>query len=84
LFTSPLFSKTTLHLAQDKIFTITASSNRGRNFYVQSRRLNGAEDSRTWITHQVLLEGGELHMEMGPYANMRAVRDEDLPYSASR
>jgi putative alpha-1,2-mannosidase len=51
---------------------------------VQSRQLNGAEDSRTWITHQVLLEGGELHMEMGPYANMRAVRDEDLPYSASR
>jgi predicted alpha-1,2-mannosidase len=83
MFTSPLFPKTTLHLAQDRTFVITASSNHGRNVYVQKRQLNGTDDTHTWINHQDLLQGGELHMEMGQYANMRSVRDEDLPYSAS-
>jgi len=83
IFTSPLFPKITLHLPQDRIFVITASSNNERNVYVQRRQLNGADDSRTWITHQDLLQGGELHLEMGPDANMRPIRDADLPYSLS-
>ncbi len=83
MFTSPLFRKTTLHLAQDRTFVITAASNKGRNVYVQKRQLNGSDESRTWISHQILLQGGELHLEMGPDANMRTVKDTDLPYSAS-
>ncbi|HEX4122426.1 MAG TPA: glycoside hydrolase domain-containing protein, partial [Verrucomicrobiae bacterium] len=84
MFTSPLFPKITLHLAQDRTFVITASSNRGQNVYVQKRQLNGTEDSRTWIAHDDLLKGGELHVDMGPFANMRTVHDDDLPYSASQ
>jgi len=83
MFTSPLFPKTTIHLPQDRTFLITASSNNGKNVYVQRRRLNGADDSRTWISHQELLQGGELHLDMGPDAKMRAIRETDLPYSAS-
>ena len=83
MFTSPLFSKITLHLPQDKTFTITASSNSERNLYVQKRRLNGTDDNKTWITHNDITQGGALDLNMGPEANMRAVSDEDLPYSAS-
>jgi predicted alpha-1,2-mannosidase len=83
MFTSPLFPRTTLHLPQDRTFVITASSNNAGNYYVQRRQLNGADDNRTWITHQELLQGGELHTDMGPEAKMRGVQDADLPYSAS-
>jgi predicted alpha-1,2-mannosidase len=84
MLTSPLFPKITLHLAQDRTFVISASSNRGQNVYVQKRQLNGTEDSRTWIAHDDLLKGGQLHVDMGPFANMRTVHDDDLPYSASQ
>jgi predicted alpha-1,2-mannosidase len=83
MFTSPLFPRITLHLAHDRTFVITASSNNSGNLYVQKRQLNGVDEDRVWISHQELLKGGELHMEMGPNANMRPIRDADLPYSAS-
>jgi len=84
VFTSPLFAKITLMLPENKTFVITASSNNEKNVYVQKRQLNGKDDDRTWITHDDIIQGGELHMEMGPNANVRTIPDEDLPYSASR
>jgi predicted alpha-1,2-mannosidase len=83
MFTSPRFSKVTLHLSQDKTFTITAASNSAKNVYVQTRALNGAKDSQTWISHHDLMQGGELRLNMGSEPNMRAVQAEELPYSAS-
>jgi predicted alpha-1,2-mannosidase len=83
LFTSPLFAKSTLHLAQDRTMVITTSGNSARDVYVQKRQLNGTNVSQTWISHQDLMQGGELHMDMGPAANMRDVQNGDLPYSAS-
>lgn len=83
LFTSPLFPKVVLHLSGDKTFTITAPSNDAGHVYVQKRLLNGAEDDRTWIPYQDIMQGGELHLEMGDRANIHAIPDEDLPYSVS-
>jgi predicted alpha-1,2-mannosidase len=83
MLTSPLFSKITLNLPNDKTFVITTSSHEGKNVYVQKRWLNGVEDTRTWITHQDIIQGGELHLDMGSDANIRPINTEDLPYSAS-
>ena len=83
VFTSPLFNKTTLHLPQDRTLVITAAGNSDQNVYVQKRQLNGAVVSRTWISYQDLLQGGELQVDMGPTANTQPVPAEDLPYSAS-
>lgn len=83
VFTSPLFSKITLHLASDKTFVITAPANSQANVYVQKRQLNGVDVSRAWLTHQDIMQGGELHLEMGPDANIRDIPVADLPYSAS-
>jgi len=83
ILTSPLFTKITLHLPQEKTFIITASSNSERNVFVQRRRLNGADDDRTWITHRDIIQGGRLDMDMGLAANMRPVQEKDLPYSLS-
>jgi predicted alpha-1,2-mannosidase len=84
VFTSPAFAKITLRLPGDKTFVITASSNNEKNVYVQKRQLNGQADDRTWINHDDIIRGGELHLEMGPTANVQTVSAENLPYSASR
>jgi predicted alpha-1,2-mannosidase len=79
VFTSPLFDKITLHLPQDKTFVIAAPANNATNVYVQGRILNGKNDSRTWISHDEIMQGGELTVSMGPNANKRVVPDEDMP-----
>jgi predicted alpha-1,2-mannosidase len=84
VFTSPAFAKITLRLPGNKTFVITASSNNQKNVYVQKRQLNGKAVGRTWITHDDIIQGGELHLEMGPNANIQHLSEEDLPYSASR
>jgi predicted alpha-1,2-mannosidase len=83
MITSPLFSSITLHLPHDKTFLISTSDHDNNNVYVQKQLLNGKEDNHTWITHQDLIQGGELHLDMGPDANIREVKAEDLPYSES-
>lgn len=83
MFTSPVFSRITLNLPNGKTFLISASGHYEKNVYVQKRVLNGSEDDRTWISHQDLIQGGELHNEMGSDANVRDIKPEDLPYSES-
>ena len=79
MFTSPLFQKITIYLSQDKTFVISASANNEKNVYVQSRQLNGKAENRTWITHHEIMQGGELHLVMGPDANLRPIPNGDLP-----
>lgn len=67
--TSPLFQKSTLHLQGNKIFEITAENVSGKNIYIQSATLNGKEFNQTTITHQQLLQGGELHFVLGNTPN---------------
>ncbi|HWD18163.1 MAG TPA: GH92 family glycosyl hydrolase, partial [Verrucomicrobiae bacterium] len=84
MFTSPLFSKSTLHLAQGKSLTTTASSHSGQNVYVQSRQLDGQTVTHTFITHDDLMHGGDMRLEMGPFPKISPRPETDLPYSASR
>ncbi len=83
VFTSPAIAKAILHLAGGKDFTILAPGNGVRNIYVQKRRLNGKEVAGTWIAHRDIVAGGVLEVELGDKPNERAVKDDELPYSAS-
>jgi predicted alpha-1,2-mannosidase len=73
LLTSPLFERVTFKLsnryAKSDTFTIKANRNSGKNRYIQSVRLNGKPLERLWITHQEVIAGGTLEMEMGPEPN---------------
>ena len=84
LVTSPLFPKVTIHLADNKTLVMTASNNSDKNVYIQKRFFNGKEDGKTWVSHRDLIQGGELHFEMGPAPKPDSVSDKDLPYSASK
>ena len=67
--TSPMFSKIEISLNSDyykgKRFTIIARNNSAENIYIQSVKLNGQPLKRYWITHNEIVKGGVLEMEMG-------------------
>ena len=39
------------------------------NKYIQSAKLNGEVLNRTWFTHEDLMNGATLELEMGAYPN---------------
>jgi putative alpha-1,2-mannosidase len=41
------------------------------NKYIQSARLNGAPLNTPWFTHDQLMNGGMLELEMGPMPNKK-------------
>jgi predicted alpha-1,2-mannosidase len=67
--TSPVFNKIELQLDKDYYngnkFTIIANNNSPENIYIKSIRLNGKTLDRWWITHDEIVNGGLLEMEMG-------------------
>lgn len=82
ILTSPLFQSVTLHLPEGRTFEITASDNSPDNVYVQSRTLNGAPLTTTWISQAQIMNGGTLANQMGNAPAEREVTPQELPYSA--
>lgn len=62
--TSPLFEKTTIHLPDGKQFVIEAKNLSTENIYIKKAILNGKTLNRTSISHQELMQGGTLSLEM--------------------
>jgi putative alpha-1,2-mannosidase len=61
---SPLYPKTTLHLATHKDFTIEAKNVSLENKYVVSATLNGAPLETPWLHHKDIVNGGALVLTM--------------------
>lgn len=57
---TPLFKKATLKVGPEKRFTVKANKDSDRHIYVEKVLLNGEELNRTWITHEEIMQGGEL------------------------
>jgi predicted alpha-1,2-mannosidase len=66
---SPVFSKVIINLANGKQFKVIANHCSVINKYIQSAKINGEPLNRAWFTHQQLVEGGTLELEMGPKPN---------------
>ncbi len=68
---SPLFERVTIKVpnSEDKYFSITAENVSKDNIYIQSATLNNSEFNQTSISHNTILEGGELHFIMGAEPN---------------
>ena len=75
LITSPVFSKVSIRLDptfySGGTFTVVAKNNSASNLYIQSAKLNGMTFDHPWITHQQIVAGGTLELEMGPTPNKR-------------
>ena len=65
-FGSPSLNEATIHLPNGKTFKMVAENNSKQNVYIQSIRLNGEPYFKHYITHNDIMNGGELHFIMGP------------------
>lgn len=80
---SPVFDRISIRLHNGKTFTIVCHNNSANNKYIQSIRLNGQPQSRLWIKHANLVNGGTLELQMGDTPNQTlGVDPADLPPSA--
>ncbi|MES2277869.1 MAG: GH92 family glycosyl hydrolase [Bacteroidota bacterium] len=66
---SPVFSKVTIDLQNNKQFTMIAHNCSVINKYIQSAKMNGQALNTPWFSHQQLMNGGTLELEMGPKPN---------------
>jgi predicted alpha-1,2-mannosidase len=66
---SPVFSKVTIDLPGGKQFKLIANNCSVVNKYIQSAKLNGEALNTPWFTHQQLVSGGVLELEMGSKPN---------------
>jgi predicted alpha-1,2-mannosidase len=57
---SPLVKKATLNLENGKTFKITAKNQSAKNVYVTKMELNGKPYTSTSISHNTIVNGGEL------------------------
>ncbi|MES2428576.1 MAG: GH92 family glycosyl hydrolase [Bacteroidota bacterium] len=82
---SPMFKKITLNLENGKKFVIDAAANDKDHVYIQSATLNGKNYTKNFITHNDLLNGGVLKLEMSDKPNeQRGIGADDKPFSLTR
>ena len=80
----PFVDRAVLHLPNGKSFTITADHLTEANGYVGSVRLNGQALTRTFIRHEEILAGGELHFVMQSRPDKHwGVGTKSRPFSSS-
>jgi putative alpha-1,2-mannosidase len=66
---SPLFEKISIDLPGGKQFQVNAKNCSVINKYIQSAKFNGQPLTLPWFTHEQLMAGGTLELEMGPKPN---------------
>lgn len=66
---SPLFENITIDLPGGKQFQLIANNCSVVNKYIQSAKLNGKVLDTPWFTHDQLVSGGKLELEMGSKPN---------------
>ncbi len=80
----PFVSRAVLHLPNGKRFTVSVDALEERNGYVGAVRLNGKPLTRTFIRHEEIMAGGELHFVMQPQPDKHwGASVSSRPYSLS-
>ena len=80
----PYFDKLTLHLENGKSLTVTAKGNSDDTRYVNAMTLNGETYNHNYLTHDAVMNGGNIVFDMSATPNtQRGTLAEDVPYSLS-
>ena len=80
----PYFDKLTLHLENGKSLTVTAKGNSDDTCYVNAMTLNGETYNHNYLTHDAVMNGGNIVFDMSKTPNtQRGTLAEDVPYSLS-
>ena len=78
---SPFFEEATIALPNGKRFTVKAKGFCEDNKYITGARLNGKAIDRAWFTHDELVGGGVLELDMSPVPD-KSWGTEQLPVSS--
>lgn len=78
---TPVFETLTVNLENGNDFKTVAKNLSKDNFYVQSVRYNSKLWTKSYITHQMIMDGGVLEFEMGSQPNTKFGKaKEDCPF----
>jgi predicted alpha-1,2-mannosidase len=69
VLTSPVFEKVSVDVGGGKKFEVACTNWSPDNIYIQSATLNGEALNNSWISHEAIVDGGKLELEMGRYPN---------------
>ena len=62
---SPIFPEVKMYLANGKIFVVRAENVSDENIYIQSVTVNGQPYNKSYITHEMIMQGDTIHFVMG-------------------
>ena len=81
----PFVDAATLHLPNGRTFKVVAEHMGSGNDFIQSVTLNGRPLDRTFVRHEELMRGGELHFVMSTKADaVWSKRELEAPYSMTK
>ncbi len=81
----PFVDRAVLHLPNGKTLTVVADNLSASNAFVQSVTLNEIPLKRTFVRHEELMRGGELHFVMSPKEDARwSMQENDAPTSMTK
>ncbi len=66
---SPVFKRSRVNLPNGKVFEVIAPQASETNKYIQRAKLNGEELNTPWLTHEIIVNGGTLELDMGDKPN---------------
>ncbi len=65
----PVFDKVSINLTNGEVFTILTQNNSSKNMYIKSAKLNGKVLNEAFFSHDEIINGGILELEMGASPN---------------
>ncbi len=79
---SPAVEEAQIRLPGGNVFSLQAQNNSLQNIYIQSVTYNGKPYTKSYITHQMIMDGGQFILEMGSTPNKSFANDPpDRPNS---
>jgi len=78
---SPIFDEVKLNLPNGKTCVIRAENNSAENMYVQSMKINGKAWDKTFLPHNVIINGGTVEFVMGSKPSAWGTAKDSRPYS---
>ena len=81
VFGTPLCHEAVIHTVDGTDFKVVANNNSAENKYIQSVKLNGQPYTKSWISHEDIMKGGEIVFEMGPQPSEFGSAREDRPFA---
>ena len=81
---SPLFRKAVLKFENGRSLILNADNNTNDTPYIAGFMVNGTDYNRNYITHGMLLDGGQIDFDMVSAPNMsKQINKDSYPYSFS-